>query len=138
MRSLTHIMSPYTVSLSSRLPSLFQLTEMDAPNPTVPELSSLQFLALAVLQNEPASGAELRDHLRGFGVRRTRAAFYQFMSRLERDGLVEGSYGSVKVAGRTVTERRYEITPAGRRAWAATRAFNRAVEAVAAGGAAGA
>lgn len=99
----------------------------------VPELSHLQYLALGVLQNGEQAGRELREAVRAFGVRRTRAAFYQFMSRLERDGLVTGWYDQVQVGDQRVTERRYQITTAGRKAWATTHAFYLAVERLAGG-----
>jgi DNA-binding PadR family transcriptional regulator len=96
--------------------------------PNVPEISHLQCLALGVLLPGDRAGRDVRDVVRRFGVRRSRAAFYQFMSRLERDGLVEGWYEQVRVGDQMVTERRYAITPAGRRAWQETRAFYEAVE----------
>jgi hypothetical protein len=40
---------------------------------------------------------------------------------------VEGRYEQVEVGGQRVTERRYGITPEGRAAWAAARAFHEAV-----------
>jgi DNA-binding PadR family transcriptional regulator len=95
--------------------------------PNIPELSSLQYLALGVLRSGELPGREIRDAVRTFGVRRTRAAFYQFMARLERDGLVEGWYDQVQVGDQMVTERRYRITAEGRKEWAATHAFHEAV-----------
>lgn len=99
----------------------------------VPELSHLQYLALGVLSGGEQAGRELRDAVRAFGVRRTRAAFYQFMARLERDGYVAGWYDQVQVGDQRVTERRYRITAAGRKAWAATHAFYAAVDRLAGG-----
>jgi hypothetical protein len=96
--------------------------------PKLPTISHLQFLALAVLVGGEQSGRVLRETAAGFGVRHTRAAFYQFMARLERDGLIEGWYAQVQAGDQLVTERRYWITGAGRRVWAETRAFNEAVE----------
>lgn len=94
----------------------------------IPELSNLQYLALGVLRSGETAGRELRAAVRGFGVRRTRAAFYQFMARLERDGLVEGWYEQVQVGDQLVTERRYRITAVGRKAWAETHSFHEAVD----------
>ncbi len=94
----------------------------------VPEISPLQYLALGVLLSGPRPGRELRDVVGGFGVRRTRAAFYQFMARLEKSGWVEGWYEQVEVPGQTVTERRYRITAEGRRAWSVARDFHREVD----------
>ncbi len=102
--------------------------DTDPPTPRLPDVSHLQFLALSVLARGPSSGQNLREAVRSFGVRRTRAAFYQFMSRLERDGLATGDYEQTSLGGRLVTERRYAITPAGARALASVRAFHAAVE----------
>ena len=102
--------------------------------PSVPEISHLQFLALGALLRGEQSGRAVRAALEPFGVRRTSAAFYQFMARLERDGLIEGWYEQVEVGDQRVTERRYRITASGKRAWRATRAFNAAVDAVAESG----
>jgi DNA-binding PadR family transcriptional regulator len=96
--------------------------------PKLPTISHLQFLALGVLVGDEHAGRVIRETAAGFGVRHTRAAFYQFMARLERDGLVEGWYAQVQAGDQLVTERRYRITAAGRRVWAETRAFNEAVE----------
>jgi DNA-binding PadR family transcriptional regulator len=91
--------------------------------PRVPRISHLQFLALGTLVAGERSGRAIRDQAGGFGIRRTAAAFYQLMARLERDGLVEGWYQPVRVGDQAVTERWYRITPAGTRAWSATREF---------------
>ena len=91
--------------------------------PLLPDISHLQFLALGVLLDGEQPGRAIRDAAAGFGFRRTAAAFYQLMSRLERDSLVEGWYEQVKVGDQAVTERRYRITAAGTRAWKETRAF---------------
>ena len=99
----------------------------------VPDLSQLQFLALGLLMGGERAGREVREEARRFGVRRTRAAFYQFMARLERDGLVEGWYEPVRAGDQTVTERRYRLTPSGRRAWSEARAFHAAVDRLATG-----
>ena len=101
----------------------------------LPDISPLQFLALGMLLNGERPGREIRAESKRFGVRHTRAAFYQFMARLERDGLVEGRYEAVQGAEQRVTERRYAITAAGRRAWQGARAFHEAVDRVAEGGA---
>lgn len=97
-------------------------------SPSVPDISSLQQLALSALVSGALSGRELRDVLNEFGVRRTRAAFYQFMARLERDDLVAGEYVQTTVEGSTVTERRYTLTAAGRKALAEAADFHRALD----------
>jgi DNA-binding PadR family transcriptional regulator len=91
--------------------------------PTLPSISHLQFLTLGVLLSSEQPGRVIREAASEFGFRRTGAAFYQLMSRLERDGLVEGWYDRAMVGDQTVTERRYRITAAGTRAWKETRAF---------------
>jgi DNA-binding PadR family transcriptional regulator len=82
---------------------------------------------MGVLLMEEQPGRVIRDAVAEFGARRTVAAFYQLMSRLERDGLVEGWYEQVRVHDQAVTERRYRITARGSKAWSQTRAFYEAV-----------
>ena len=89
----------------------------------LPDLTHLQFLVLGVLHAGEQPGRVVRDAMKAHGVRRTAAAFYQMMARLERDRLVEGYYGQVVVGDQAVTERRYRITPAGAKAWSETRGF---------------
>ncbi len=101
--------------------------------PTLPPLSHLQFLALGVILSREQPGRVIREAVREFGFRRTGAAFYQLMARLERDGFVEGWYDQATVGGQTVTERRYRITGAGSRAWKETRAFYEKVSLAASG-----
>jgi DNA-binding PadR family transcriptional regulator len=91
--------------------------------PRLPEVTHLQFLVLAVLQGGERPGRTVRKAIGHYGVRRTAAAFYQMMARLERDGLVEGWYDQITIGDQAVTERRYRATPAGARAWEETRAF---------------
>jgi DNA-binding PadR family transcriptional regulator len=93
----------------------------------LPDLTHLQFLVLGVLHGGEQPGRVVRDALAGFGVRRTAAAFYQMMARLERDRLIDGYYGQVVVGDQSVTERRYRITPAGAKLWAETRGFYESV-----------
>lgn len=100
---------------------------MSPRHPSVPTISHLQFLALGVLLAGEQPGRAIRDVVAGFGVRRSAAAFYQMMARLERDGLAEGWYQQIKVGDQSVTERRYRITASGSKAWTQTRAFYEAV-----------
>ena len=100
----------------------------------LPPLSHLQFLALGVILSGEEPGRVIRDVVADYGVRRTGAAFYQLMARLERDALVEGWYEPLVVGDQTVRERRYRITAAGTRAWRQTRAFYETVVAAAAQG----
>ena len=100
----------------------------------LPALSHLQFLALGVILSAEEPGRVIRDVVADYGVRRTGAAFYQLMARLERDGLIEGWYEAVVVGDQAVRERRYRITAAGSRAWRQTRTFYETVAAAAAQG----
>jgi DNA-binding PadR family transcriptional regulator len=89
----------------------------------LPEVTHLQFLVLGLLRSDERLGRELRDELAGHRVRRSAAAFYQMMARLEEAGLVEGWYDQKVVEGQIIKERRYRLTKAGARAWAETRDF---------------
>ena len=100
----------------------------------LPPLSHLQFLALGVILSSEEPGRIIRDVVAEYGVRRTGAAFYQLMARLERDGLVDGWYEPIVVGDQAVRERRYRITAAGARAWRQTRAFYETVATAAAAG----
>ena len=103
------------------------------PTPSVPPISHLQAIALGALAGGDRSGSRIRELMAEHGVKRTLAAFYQLMARLERDGLVEGRYQQVKVGDQHVTERWYRLTAAGARTWARTRAFYQSIAAAADG-----
>jgi DNA-binding PadR family transcriptional regulator len=89
----------------------------------LPPLSSLQFSVLTALLSDSRNGRDLRRTLRERGVRRTLAAFYQLMARLEDAGFVEGWYEQEVIRGQWIKERHYRITAAGATAWQATRKF---------------
>ncbi len=89
----------------------------------LPRLTHLQFLVLGLLRNGEQPGRAVRDQLAAHGVRRTSAAFYQLMARLERDGVIEGWYEQLTVGDQAVTERRYRLRPAGARLWSEARDF---------------
>jgi hypothetical protein len=91
--------------------------------PRVPDATHLQFLVLSVLRGGEQPGRLIRGALADHGARRTAAAFYQLMARLEQDGLVAGAYAPVIVGDQSVTERRYRIKPAGLKVWESARAF---------------
>jgi DNA-binding PadR family transcriptional regulator len=97
----------------------------------VPDATHLQFLVLSVLRGGEQPGRVVRQALAEHGARRTAAAFYQLMARLEQDRLVVGAYAPVIVGDQTVTERRYRITPAGLDVWEHARAFYLSVGAAA-------
>lgn len=89
----------------------------------IPEVTHLQFLVLGALAEGERAGREIRELIARYGVRRTSAAFYQMMARLERQRWIEGWYEQVTVGDQAVTERRYRMKPAGVRAWNEARAF---------------
>jgi DNA-binding PadR family transcriptional regulator len=89
----------------------------------IPDITHLQFLVLALLRDGERAGRVVRRALARHGVRRSGPAFYQMMARLEDAGLVEGAYDQKIVDAQIIKERRYALTPRGRAAWSATRAF---------------
>ena len=89
----------------------------------LPPLTHLQFVALGALREGEQPGRVIRDEMARYGVRRTAAAFYQMMARLERARLIEGWYDQITVGDQAVSERRYRLKPAGKRLWDATCAF---------------
>ncbi len=91
----------------------------------LPPVTHLQFLILESLAGNEHAGREVRSTLADHGARRTLPAFYELMARLEKAGLVRGSYSPKTVNGQIVRERRYAITEAGREAHAATCRFYR-------------
>ena len=93
----------------------------------MPTATHLQFLVLAVLKDGELPGREIRRILARYGVRRTSAAFYQMMARLERGRWVEGWYEQIAVGDQAVTERRYRLKPAGAKAYDEARAFYESV-----------
>ncbi len=91
----------------------------------LPPITHLQFLILSQALTDELSGREMRERLAAHGVRRTLAAFYQLMSRLEESGLIEGRYVAKAIKGQSVRERRYAVTTAGQEAYEATCRFYR-------------
>lgn len=89
----------------------------------LPSITHLQFVILDALGQQEAAGRALRGLLAQHGLKSSAPAFYQMMARLELAGWVTGRYEHQVVEGQHLKERRYEITKAGRRALAETRAF---------------
>lgn len=91
---------------------------------TLPEISHLQFLVLHLLGPKELSGRELRAALRS-EYRKTRAAFYQLMDRLTKQGFVRLRVVQVPVGddGVTVPEHHYKLTAPGLRVMQETRGF---------------
>src|SRR5258708_38749829 len=89
----------------------------------MPCLTQLQFLVLGILLSGEQSGRAIRQAIEEYRIRRSAAAFYRMMARLERDGLVEGWYEQVTVGDQAVTERRYRATVAGVSMWETSYSF---------------
>jgi DNA-binding PadR family transcriptional regulator len=94
-----------------------------SPSRQLPALTHLQFVILGALLAGERPGKELRRDLARYGVRRTAAAFYQMMARLEDANWVTGSYTQQIVDRQIIKERCYRITASGERAWTRTRDF---------------
>lgn len=82
----------------------------------LPTITHLQFLVLSALLEGELSGRQLRDALKKQGAKKTLAAFYQLMARLEDAGLVTSRSETGRVEGVTITTRYYTITASGERA----------------------
>jgi len=82
----------------------------------IPEITHLQFLVLCAIGGRLRPGREVREKLAAEGYDKSLPAFYQMMARMEDGGLVTGSTHSIFVGDQTVTERRYKVTGAGRKA----------------------
>ena len=93
------------------------------PPPKLPQPSHLQIAVLGILSGGECKGAAIRAELAALSVRHSGPAFYQMMARLEDAGLAEGWYDQRVVAGQMLKERRYRITPAGKRALRAAEEF---------------
>jgi DNA-binding PadR family transcriptional regulator len=93
----------------------------------LPKITHMQFLVLGLLREREQPGRAIREALAAHGVKRSAPAFYQLMSRLERDRLVDGWYEQVTAGDQAVTERRYRLRPAGAKLWTEARDFYTAV-----------
>ncbi len=89
----------------------------------IPELTHLQFLILMIIGGLERPGRYVREKLAEEGDKRSLPAFYQVMARLEEAGMVEGSAHRIEVERHSVTERRYKVTLAGRKALAEAQDF---------------
>ena len=85
-----------------------------AKKPGIPQATNLQVFLLQQLINGEKSGKELRQLLADNGAKKSGPGFYQIMSRLEDDGLVDPRWKNIEVNGHKVRERRYKITGGGR------------------------
>lgn len=89
----------------------------------LPQVTHLQYLVLDLIRDDPHSGRFLRDRLKEESVKMSAPSFYQLMSRLEDAQLITGWYESFVIEGQTIKERKYEITPKGKRTVANVQAF---------------
>lgn len=89
----------------------------------IPDLTHLQFLVLTALLDRELSGRELRQRIADEGQKKSLAAFYQLMARMEDAKLVKGWYVAKVIDRQGVKERRYKILGGGMRAWESTRDF---------------
>lgn len=89
----------------------------------LPPLSHLQVVVLRSLGSQRMSGIEVRSILSRKKLLRSSPAFYQFMSRLEKENFIEGEYASRLVGGNSIKERFYCITNRGEHALRATIRF---------------
>jgi DNA-binding PadR family transcriptional regulator len=80
---------------------------------SLPELTHLQFLILAILLDGELAGRALRERLAEEGIAKNGPAFYQLMARLEDGKWVEGWYDQKVTEGQVARERRYKVTASG-------------------------
>jgi DNA-binding PadR family transcriptional regulator len=85
----------------------------DMPDPTV---TDLQFRVLSILTGQERTGREIRRLLEQQGQKKSLAAFYQLMGRLEDANMVEGWYEPKMIDGVAVKESVYRVTGHGIRA----------------------
>ena len=90
---------------------------------SLPDITHLQFLILAILMDGERSGRYIREQLAENGVHKTGPAFYQLMARLEDGNFVRGWYDQKIIDGQIIKERRYQVTGAGVKAWNHVRNF---------------
>ena len=90
---------------------------------SLPRLTHLQFLTLAHLLGGVVRGRDLREALKGDGVRQSGPALYQMMSVLEENGYVSGWYEQQVTDGQIVRERNYRVLAQGQTAWRRSREF---------------
>ena len=80
----------------------------------VPDLTHLQFAALATIADGEVSGRNLRARLAEEDIALAGPAFYQFMGRLVKAGLVASRLNEELIRDLAVKETFYSLTNAGR------------------------
>ncbi len=89
---------------------------------SIPEVTFLQLAVMKIIGSRTASGAKIRRELDALETRsRSRASFYQLMSRIEQANLARGWYVDSVIDGFTCKERHYELTGHGKRSIGAAR-----------------
>ena len=76
----------------------------------LPDLTGLQFAAIACLLDGEMSGRKLRAAMKKAKVPMNPPAFYRLMLRLEEADLASGRFKNKTVGAQTVRERLYKIT----------------------------
>ncbi|MEW4563247.1 PadR family transcriptional regulator [Bremerella sp. JC770] len=89
----------------------------------LPQITHLQFLILDLIRMDDHSGRYIRERLREEGEKKSAPSFYQLMARLQDGGYVTGWYEAFNIDGQTIKERRYQLTPKGRRVLREVRKF---------------
>ncbi len=89
----------------------------------LPSITPLQYLVLTAVMNETQAGSVIRQRLERYGAKKSLAAFYQLMARLEQAGLIHGRYVVKEEGDLTYRERLYSIADEGRAAVEQARAF---------------
>lgn len=79
----------------------------------IPKISHLQFMILQSLHTEEKTGKQLRNELRLEGVKRTKAAFYQLMNRMEWSGLIKSNYKGETPEYQQLKDKYFNITKKG-------------------------
>lgn len=79
----------------------------------IPNASHIQFVVLASLFQQEASGTRLREIFSAHGHKPTRVSFYQLMGRLEEQELVTGRIECRRPANVTYKDKIYNITSKG-------------------------
>lgn len=80
----------------------------------IPTISHLQVFLLYALATEPRYGETLRKLLLAEKHESSEPAFYQLMSRMEKEGLIRSRIAKSWVAAQLIKERVYRLTAAGK------------------------
>ena len=94
------------------------------PDP-LPQITHQQFLVIDILMRSPESccARGVREQMAAAGHAREGPLFYQFMSRLEKAGLIDSRSQEFDIVGESVERTYYRVTTQGRVAWRLTLDF---------------